>query len=353
MSRRIYLATVALCGLLFPAALASAQDGSNLLPRGPYLSVYGSGTAHAAPDVAFVTLGVTTTGRRAQDATDQNAATTQRVVAAMKDQGVAPKDIQTSNYSLQPLYKNNDAAAGIQGYTVSNTVHATVRKTADAGKVIDAGLSAGANTVQGVSFGLEDRAAAEQEALTEAVREARTKADTMAKAAGVQLGGVLRIEGGAAGPRPLEAGVGGVMFARAATPIEAGELTVTANVTILYRIAGPGVEAAQAAPSGTDAKERAALEDRRIALKVERPGLLARYAPGHPLVRQVDDEIAALDRQATTAEQQSLRTQLAELRAERAKLLLTYSENHPLVVAASRKIAALVARLKDVDRAPK
>ncbi len=206
--------------------------------RLPSLVVTGMGTVKATPDIAYVTVGVTTSGKRAQEASQANAAATEKVVAAVKLQGIAEKDIQTSSYNVQPVYREGNFARGIDSYQVSNLVRATVRKLAAIGKVIDSALDAGANNVQGVSFGLENRDPAEERALTQAVKEARRKAEIIARAAGVEIRGIQEIDSSNQGrPVPLYGGFAGeAMSARAATPISPGELDVTATVTIVYRI---------------------------------------------------------------------------------------------------------------------
>lgn len=231
-------AVFAVAGSLFAALPASAQAAPEATPRAPRIVVTGMGTTKATPDVAYLSLGVITTGKRAQEASQANAAAADKIMAALKKSGIAEKDIQTSNYSIQPVYRNNDFSKGIEGYQVSNVVRATVRKLATLGNVIDAGLDAGANNVQGVSFGLEERDAAEDKALVAAVREAKRKADVMAKAAGVRILGVLEISTVYEGrPIPMMAGFGGeAAMAKVATPISPGELDVTANVTMVFSI---------------------------------------------------------------------------------------------------------------------
>ena len=160
---------------------------------------------------------------------------------------------------------------------MTNVVRATVRKIANVGKVLDAGLDAGANNVQGVSFGLEKRAPAEETALTEAVREARRKAEAMARAAGVRLGSILEINSAFEGrPMPM-AGFGGEMaMARVATPVSPGELDVNANVTLIFAIQpgdpayGPDVDRIRHHRGGTEVRPRVARGPHRINLLANR-----------------------------------------------------------------------------------
>jgi len=227
--------------ILFCASLPAASQEAT--PRSPRITVTGSGIVKASPDTAYVALGVITTGKKAQEASQTNAAASQKVMAALEKLGIAEKDIQTSNYYVQPITDPRDGTK-INGYQVSNVVRATVRKLENVGKAVDAGLDAGANNVQSVSFGLERRDAAEEQALTAAVKEARRKAETMARAAGVRIVSVLEISTAYEGrPMPMMAGFAGeAAMARVATPISAGELDVTANVTMVFTIsqAAPG-----------------------------------------------------------------------------------------------------------------
>lgn len=223
--------------ILIVAAPGFAQATDSRLNN--TMTVSGTGESKANPDVAYVTVGVITEGRKAQEAAQSNATLTTKVMDALKKQGIADKDLQTSNYNVSPRYENRPGRGDqiIIGYTVSNQIRATVRKLNAVGTVIDAALDAGANNVQGVYFGLEAKSKAESEALTLAVAEARRKADTLAKAAGVRITGVLQIhEGGFIRPVPVYDRMEMLGARAAATPIAPGELTVSANVTIVYTI---------------------------------------------------------------------------------------------------------------------
>jgi uncharacterized protein len=219
---------------------AAAQDNAANRERNT-LIVRGQGEVSARPDVAYTTVGVITEGKRAQDASQANAAGTQRVMEALRKQGIAEKDIQTSNYSVQPRYENRpNREPVIVGYQVSNQVRATVRDLTKVGPVIDAALEAGANNIYGVSFGLQDRARFTADALTEAVQEARRKADTLARAAGVRILGIAQIQEGTTARLPIVQEQMEFAARAAATPISPGELTVNAAVTITFNIAQNG-----------------------------------------------------------------------------------------------------------------
>lgn len=213
-----------------------AQLAAHNTSRPPSITVIGTGEAQSRPDVASVTVGVVTQGKSAQETSAENANVTQQVAAAVRKAGVAENDVQTSGYSVQPLYKNNNYTEGIVGYSVTNNVRATVRKLNSIGDVIDAAIKAGANNVQGVAFGLEKRETAEDAALGEAVANARHKADVIAKAAGLRIVGVREISAAPREqPRPMMES-----FARAgmasSTPVSPGELTISAQVTAVYEV---------------------------------------------------------------------------------------------------------------------
>ena len=280
---------------------AEAQD-ENLRRMANTLTVTGSGESNTAPDIAYVSVGVVTTGKKAQDAAQANAAATTKVVDALRRIGIAEKDVQTSGYSVNPNYEPQPRAnegPRIIGYMVSNNVRATVRKTADVGKVIDAALEAGANNVHGVSFGLDARDKAEGEALTAAVTEARRKADTLARAAGVRITGVVQLQEGAVyRPMPMmETAMFRAGARDAATPISPGELTVSANVTVVYAItSGERVEGGEQRRVVSRDSPLADLFRRHTALTFEVASLKTRYGGTHPVVRERAAELNTLDR---------------------------------------------------------
>jgi uncharacterized protein YggE len=236
MHLKLKLGLLILGAAILMTQTSEAQREDRVKP--PSITVLGSGESHARPDVGFVSVGVVNDGKTAQETSAENAKQTQQVVAALRKAGVAEKDIQTSGYSVQPIYKNNDYSQGIAGYRVSNNVRAIARKLNTLGSLIDIALEAGANNVQGVGFGLEKRQGAEDEALIEAVADARRKAEIIARAAGLRIVGVREISAAPnQGPRPMmamESFRGGMA---AATPIQPGELDISAQVTAVFDIA--------------------------------------------------------------------------------------------------------------------
>jgi len=242
-------AAAAAFGCLFVPA-ARAQNPVPPPPADPNtgIVVQGSGEVNVRPDLARISLGVQNQATDSTAAAQTNADRTAKVIDAVKRAGVAERDIQTSNYSIYPQYENrprpNPTQPGqfeqvLTGYQVSNTVRVTVRKIVDTGRVLDAAVKAGANVAQGIQFDLDvpTAAKAREEALGLAVADALRKARVIAQAAGVpQITLVAVVENGAPGPiRPVYEGMAMMKTADANTPVQPGENTVMASVTVRYR----------------------------------------------------------------------------------------------------------------------
>lgn len=225
-------ATMAL--VTFPALAAETPPAT--------ISVTGEGRIEAAPDMATVSLGVQTDADTAATAMAENSERLAAVIERLKAAGIEPRDIQTSGLSLGPRYdysQQDGTAPKLVGYSASNMVTVRVRALDTVGGVLDGVVADGANTLNGLSFGLAEDRPLMDEARREAVADAAAKAALYAEAAGVKLGRVITIAeaGGYAPPMPMpmamEAG-----FAKAAdVPVAPGELTVSASVSMVYEIA--------------------------------------------------------------------------------------------------------------------
>ena len=197
------------------------------------ITVTGTGTITSVPDEATFTVGVQTQGSTARDALASNSAQMRRVIGAVRSAGVSKNDIQTQDVSVSANYSDGNQ---IDGYSASNSVLVTIRDLSRAGRVLDAASNAGANQVYGPSLSRSDQDALEKKALRDAVGEARTKAEALAKAAGVSLGGVTAItEGSSGGAEPYYAT--DLRMAKADAPIEPGTQDIQASVTITFAIA--------------------------------------------------------------------------------------------------------------------
>lgn len=203
------------------------------------INVAGQGTVYATPDIAYITLGVVTEDKEAKDAQQKNADAMAAVVAKLKEAGIKDADIKTVNYSISPKYdyQSNTGSSKIIGYTASNSVQVTIRDVSKAGSIIDTAASSGVNTSGSISFGLSDYEKHYNEALKKAVEVARQRGKTIADSMGLTLKSPLSIsENGANEPvyRPTVYYDEAKLAVAAATPVEAGSLTVTAAVNITY-----------------------------------------------------------------------------------------------------------------------
>ncbi len=209
-------------------------------PEQGWIQVSGSGSVQVAPDRARVAFAMETRASAADRAAAANADAMDAVLTALRDASVEGLTLATYGYSLRPEYSatNNQRTREIVAYTVLNNVSATIEDVDAVGRVIDVAIGSGANRVSTISFFASDTEAARTEALAEAVRNARSEAEVIARSLGHELGAPLEINGGAQRPQPRMAEMADASFRAAATPIEAGDQTVTANVSIRFAL-GP------------------------------------------------------------------------------------------------------------------
>ncbi|WP_050525537.1 SIMPL domain-containing protein [Pseudorhodobacter aquimaris] len=202
------------------------------------ISVTGEGVVMAAPDMATVTLGVTSSDKTAKLAMDANSAALAEVLKDLKAAGIKSADIQTSGLSLQPEWDSNSAGNGrtIGGYTARNRLTVQVRALDNLGAVLDAAVKDGANTLDGVEFGVAEPGPLLDAARVRAVGNARKRAEVITSAAGVRLGQISSITEGGGDYQPPR----GAMFARAemdSVPVEAGQISFAINVNISWHLA--------------------------------------------------------------------------------------------------------------------
>ncbi|WP_374571922.1 SIMPL domain-containing protein [Phenylobacterium sp.] len=223
-----------------PAAYAQAAPAADTLFRATTLNLSAHGETRIAPDMATITLGVQIEAPTAQGAMRANAEQMNAVIAALKKAGIAERDIQTSNLSLNPqyVYQENQPPK-LSGYQASNQVSVRVNDLKDLGKAVDATVGAGANRVNGISFGLKDSTAAENAAREQAVKALAAKADLYAKAAGYHVARLVSLSeaGGYSPPSPMPMLAMARMEKADATPVAAGELSVGIDVSAVYELA--------------------------------------------------------------------------------------------------------------------
>jgi uncharacterized protein YggE len=220
------------------ATPAMAQVAPVGMPDGTVLDVSATGKTSRVPDIATIRAGVVTQGATAAQALADNAKRMAGVLSALKAAGVQPRDIATSNVSLQPQYRyENNQPPAITGYQASNTVSIRFRDVARSGAILDALVAQGANQIDGPSLSLDQPDAALDEARVDAVKRARARAELYARAAGLSVVRILSIsEGGeVAGPRPPILYMARAKAENAAdTTIVAGETDVTASVSVRF-----------------------------------------------------------------------------------------------------------------------
>lgn len=232
--------TLALALALTTFPLAAHEEGNS--PVVPVLSVQANGEARVAPDEATVRLGVLAQAPTARAAMEETNRSANAILEAIRKLGVRAEDIQTSELNLNPIYandpRNQSGEPRISGYQATNVVSVRLEKLDLVGPVVDAGLAAGANRLDGVVFGLRNDEAARATALTRAAEAARIKAETLAKALKVRLVAIVEVvEGGVAVFTPVYKSSRMAMESMAAdTPVSAGQVGIDANITLRYRI---------------------------------------------------------------------------------------------------------------------
>ena len=233
MKKTVHILTL-VCALFLMSCSAAFAAPQQETPR-PTLSVDGQGTGTATPDMATVTIGVTTQGEDAAKAQNDNAWVSNQIQAAVRGLGIAEKDIQTRNYSFYPNYSTEkDHRNEVTGYTVNNSVIVVVRDIKLTGKVIDAALNNGANEINSLDFSTSDTKAVRKVALLNAVQDARDKADIIAKGLGKRIVGIQSVSESTGYIETRRFGGNMLMAAAkdAATPIAPGSLSLTANVHV-------------------------------------------------------------------------------------------------------------------------
>ncbi len=227
-----------LATLLLAIALAIPLAGVAFAADSARITVTGEGRVDAAPDMATITLGVTSQGTTAATAMAANSAQLAQVLANLKAAGIADRDLQTTGLALNPNWQSDDNGSNPQivGYVASNLLTVRVRALAGLGAALDAAVKDGANTVDGLSFGLADPEPVLDEARKRAVADATHRALLLTEAAGVSLGAVAAISegGGSFAPAPMF-GKSADMTA-SAVPVARGEVSLSASVTMVWEI---------------------------------------------------------------------------------------------------------------------
>jgi uncharacterized protein YggE len=242
---RTFGALLIAVALLAPSAVAQAQ--ADLPARERLLTVTGEGRVVGKPDIALITLGVVSEAPAAREALTANSQSMNQILTALKEGGIAARDLQTSDFSVEPVYSqpppdydnSRPFEPRIVGYRVRNSVTLRIRDLTKVGALLDQVVTLGANSITGPTLTVDDPTPLEDEARQAAIADAMRKSKLFAAAANITLGPIFRIdEGYAQPPQPVAAGA--MMRMEAApppTPVEGGELTFHAQVNMSWRLA--------------------------------------------------------------------------------------------------------------------
>lgn len=246
-ARSIIIAAFACMASAFSSDAEAQQRPLAELPV-PVIRVSGEGQAYLAPDMAVITLGVLREADTARAALDANNKAMADVITAMKNEGIEQRDLQTSAFSIQPRYvypkpdrNGQQEAPRITGYTATNQLTVRIRDLSRLGAILDKAISLGVNNDGNISFTNDDPSAAISSARTEAMKDARARAETLAKAAGVSLGPILEISESFSrpGPAPIARSMKAREFAAEAVPVATGENSYSVTVQAAWQIETP------------------------------------------------------------------------------------------------------------------
>lgn len=235
MLRKIAL-SLPLLALSVPSAAAEIQ----IQAQGPVVEITAAQTVQSAPDIATISGGVTSRAATAVEAMRLNAAAMDKVISALKKQGIDARDIQTSGINLNPQWRwNNDQSPPtFLGYDAGNRVSVVLRDVAKTGPVLDAMVAAGANEISGPQFSLDDDSDARGVARKAAFEKAGKQAGDYARMAGYSSVRLLEVSetltGG--GPIPFARDAVMVQAAAAKTPVEPGRVGTVVQVTVKYEM---------------------------------------------------------------------------------------------------------------------
>lgn len=229
------------CLMVAPLASGAAQVAPTIAVAPPVLSTSGQGEAKVTPDRASVLVNVQTRGATAAVAANENAQKTKAVLDALAKLGLSRDQLSTEGYTVYPemQYGKDGQSPKVVAYVVTNTVRAETKRPEQAGGIVDAAISAGANMINSLSFYASSIDEARRQAIAAAVANARADAEAMAKAAGGTLGALIELSTGGPTipPRPMYdmAARSSKSLMAEATPVNPGQQTVTVFVTARWR----------------------------------------------------------------------------------------------------------------------
>jgi len=231
----IVLASLVVLGALTACSTTPVTVTSS--PNIPTLSASGHGEVYIAPDLAYINIGVHTEDPSVSAALTANSNQAKAVADALVALGVESKDIQTSNFSVYPMSNYApDGTVSSKYYAVDNTVYVTVRDLSKLGTLLDTVVSSGANSINSISFDIENKDAALAQARDLAIADAKSEAEGIAKAAAIQLGAMQNISISSSTGGTVYDGKGGMYAANSSVPVSAGQLLITVDAYLTYAI---------------------------------------------------------------------------------------------------------------------
>ena len=238
--KQALVAALMIGAAMFPAA-GNAQPAQSITQSiaGTRLDVNATGEVTRVPDLAVITAGVVTRATTASSALQQAATRMQRVRGALKAAGIDDRDIQTSNINLEPqyVYENNQPPK-LNGYSATNQLSVRFRDIANAGKILDALVAQGANSINGPNLTIDHPDAALDEARAKAVVAGRARADLYARSLGLRVVRIVSVSesGGYAVPPPMPVMMEARMAGAAATKIDPGEQKLQVNLAMVFEL---------------------------------------------------------------------------------------------------------------------
>ena len=218
----------------YPAISSAEERDRNTI------TVQGSSSITVSPTIVYVSIGVTTFNKNAASAQSENAVKMDRVYKTLASLGIKKDKIKTVNYNISPRYDYKNNVATLAGYNVINSIRVTVNDLKKVSDVLDMTVKEGVNQSNSISFGVtdEERDRLYLQALSQAVSNAKEKANTIAAAAGIAISKPANIiEGSSAHfvqPNYRAMDMAKMASETAPTPISEGELMIEANVTVIY-----------------------------------------------------------------------------------------------------------------------
>ncbi len=224
--------------LVLGSLLAACSPVASPAAETRSLSVSGTGTVYLTPDIAYIYVGVETHDADVSKALADNNVQAQAVVDALKNLGVAPEDIQTSNFSIWSMEDYDEMGQPYTKYVVTNNVYITVRDLSNLGTLLSTVVASGANTINSISFDVSDKAAAQSEARQKAMDNAVALAEELASIGGVRLGDIQTLSYSEYYPSYYASGMGGgsASAPNASVPIQVGQLEISVTVNVTYGI---------------------------------------------------------------------------------------------------------------------